>query len=64
MDGEYHAKVLASEHTGNVPERHDLKKWLVRRVECMRGEVDVNIEVMPAFSEFSLLMQRCTRGPL
>jgi GH15 family glucan-1,4-alpha-glucosidase len=51
MDAEYHAKVIASKHTGDVPERSDLKQWLVRRVECMRGEVDVNVEVCPAFSK-------------
>lgn len=51
MDAEYHARVIASKHTGDVPERPDLKQWLVRRVECMRGEVDVNVEVCPAFSE-------------
>lgn len=39
MDADYHAGVVASEHTGNVPERLDLKKWLVRRVECMRGHI-------------------------
>lgn len=50
MDAEYHANVLASDHTGKVPERSDLKKWLVRRVECMRGSVDVNVEVFPAFN--------------
>lgn len=50
LDARYHAGVLASEHTGNVPERPDLKKWLVRRVECMRGEIDVNLEVFPAFN--------------
>ncbi len=49
-DNEYHANVTASDHTGNVPERSDLKKWLVRRVECMRGSVDVNVEVFPAFN--------------
>ena len=27
-----------------------LKKWLVRRVECIRGEVDIDIEVFPAFN--------------
>lgn len=50
-DTEYHAQVIASKHTGDVLERPDLKKWLVRRVECMRGEVDVHVEVCPAFSE-------------
>jgi GH15 family glucan-1,4-alpha-glucosidase len=49
-DIEYHANVLASDHTGRVPERPDLKKWLVRRVECMRGKVDVCVEVFPAFN--------------
>ncbi|KAF1848550.1 glycoside hydrolase family 15 protein [Cucurbitaria berberidis CBS 394.84] len=50
LDNEYHANVTASEHTGNVPERPDLKKWLIRRVECMRGSVDVSVEVFPAFN--------------
>ncbi|KAJ4383546.1 hypothetical protein N0V86_001599 [Didymella sp. IMI 355093] len=50
MDTEYHAKVIASKHNGDIPERSDLKQWLVRRVECMRGEVDVNVEVCPAFN--------------
>lgn len=50
LDNEYHANVTASEHTGNVPERPDLKKWLVRRVECMRGSIDVIVEVFPAFN--------------
>jgi hypothetical protein len=51
LDAEYHAKVVASDHTGQVPERPDLKKWLVRRVECIRGHIDVNVEVFPAFGE-------------
>ncbi|CAO2654169.1 Nn.00g109020.m01.CDS01 [Neocucurbitaria sp. VM-36] len=50
LDNEYHANVTASDHTGNVPERPDLKKWLVRRVKCMRGFVDVSVEVFPAFN--------------
>jgi hypothetical protein len=51
LDAEYHARVVASDHTGHgVTERPDLKKWLVRRVECMRGHIDVNVEVFPAFS--------------
>jgi GH15 family glucan-1,4-alpha-glucosidase len=49
-DAKYHTNVIASNHTGNVPERPDLKKWLVRRVECMRGKVDVCVEVFPAFN--------------
>lgn len=53
LDAEYHARVLTSDHTGNVAERPDLKKWLVRRVECMRGHVDVDVEMMPAFSRSS-----------
>lgn len=28
----------------------DLKKWLVRRVECIRGEVEVDVELLPAFN--------------
>jgi len=27
-----------------------LKKWLVRRVECIRGECEVDVEVFPAFN--------------
>lgn len=57
MDSEYHAHVVASNSSGNIPERPDLKKWLVRRVECMRGEVDVDVEVFPAFSECALRHQ-------
>ncbi|TKA63717.1 hypothetical protein B0A49_06953 [Cryomyces minteri] len=30
--------------------RTQLKKWLVRRVECIRGTVDFNVEVFPAFN--------------
>jgi GH15 family glucan-1,4-alpha-glucosidase len=36
-----------------VPERPDLKKWLVRRVECMRGYIDVDVELFPAFSKYT-----------
>ncbi|KAF1836334.1 hypothetical protein BDW02DRAFT_637937 [Decorospora gaudefroyi] len=50
LDAQYHANVVAGDHTGNVSERPDLKKWLVRRVECMRGTVDVSVEVFPAFN--------------
>jgi len=28
-------------------EQYELKKWLVRRVECIRGEVDVELELLP-----------------
>lgn len=27
----------------------ELKKWLVRRVECIRGEMDIDVEIFPAF---------------
>ncbi|KFX99286.1 hypothetical protein V490_01852 [Pseudogymnoascus sp. VKM F-3557] len=27
----------------------ELKKWLVRRVECIRGYVDIDVEIFPAF---------------
>ncbi|KAF2853669.1 glycoside hydrolase family 15 protein [Plenodomus tracheiphilus IPT5] len=50
LDAEYHANVLTSDHTGNVPERPDLKKWLVRRVECIRGTMDVKVVILPAFN--------------
>ncbi|KAF4631159.1 hypothetical protein G7Y89_g6974 [Cudoniella acicularis] len=29
--------------------RDELKKWLVRRVECVRGTVDLDVEIFPAF---------------
>jgi hypothetical protein len=47
MDADYHRRVVASEHTGNVPERPDLKKWLVRRVECIRGYIVRNPKDKP-----------------
>lgn len=59
-DAEFHAKVLRGKQRGEVlnpsDERSDLKKWLVRRVECMRDQVDVNVEVFPAFSKCNLTM--------
>jgi len=30
--------------------KDELKKWLVRRVECIRGEVEVEVNVLPAFN--------------
>jgi hypothetical protein len=55
MDAEFHARVLRGKQRGEVlnerDERPDLKKWLVRRVECMRGEIDVDVELFPAFSK-------------
>lgn len=32
-----------------VTVQDELKKWLVRRVECIRGRVDLDIEIFPAF---------------
>ncbi|KAI9736836.1 MAG: hypothetical protein M1818_005887 [Claussenomyces sp. TS43310] len=32
-----------------VKVQDELKKWLVRRVECIRGAVDLDIEIFPAF---------------
>ncbi|KAL2757579.1 glycoside hydrolase family 15 protein [Sodiomyces alcalophilus JCM 7366] len=29
--------------------QEELKKWLVRRVECIRGEVELVVEIFPAF---------------
>ncbi|KAF2115437.1 Six-hairpin glycosidase [Lophiotrema nucula] len=34
----------------SILERAKLKRWLVRRVECIRDEIDVNVEVFPAFN--------------
>ncbi|KAG4423514.1 hypothetical protein IFR04_003337 [Cadophora malorum] len=28
----------------------ELKKWLVRRVECIRGKVELDVEIFPAFN--------------
>jgi len=54
-DAEYHQKVVHGKQRGEMlnerDERVDLKKWLVRRVECLRGEVDVDIQLFPAFSK-------------
>lgn len=33
-----------------IDSRKVLKRWLVRRVECTRGEIDVDVEVFPAFN--------------
>ncbi|KZF22437.1 glycoside hydrolase family 15 protein [Xylona heveae TC161] len=30
--------------------KSELKRWLVRRVECIRGELNVNVELFPAFN--------------
>jgi GH15 family glucan-1,4-alpha-glucosidase len=46
---QFQRDLLAGKHT-NARDRRDLKKWLVRRVECLRGEIDVDIEVFPAFN--------------
>lgn len=55
IDADYHGKVVHGAHQGEACNSHqdrpDLKKWLVRRVECMRGQVDVDVELFPAFSE-------------
>ncbi|ETS88057.1 hypothetical protein PFICI_01885 [Pestalotiopsis fici W106-1] len=29
--------------------QEELKKWLVRRVECIRGELDLDVDIFPAF---------------
>lgn len=53
-DAAYHEKVVHGKQRGELcdgrEERLDLKKWLVRRVESLRGEVDVEVELFPAFS--------------
>jgi hypothetical protein len=56
-DAKYHENVLASEHNTLVLERPDLKKWLIRRVECMRGVIDVEVAIHPAFSMFNSNLQ-------
>ncbi|KAH8675670.1 glycoside hydrolase family 15 protein [Xylariales sp. PMI_506] len=40
-------KVNAYRETTLVQE--ELKKWLVRRVECIRGELEIDVEIFPAF---------------
>ncbi|KAF1979500.1 glycosyl hydrolase [Bimuria novae-zelandiae CBS 107.79] len=54
-DAAYHGKVVHGKQRGEMcntsDERPDLKKWLVRRVECMRGEADVELELFPAFNK-------------
>lgn len=41
---------VAGAKTNSTLDRATLKKWLVRRVECIRGAVDVDLEVFPAFN--------------
>ncbi len=33
-----------------VVAKHKLKEWLVRRVECVRGSMDLTVEIFPAFN--------------
>ncbi|KAJ9659570.1 hypothetical protein H2201_007319 [Coniosporium apollinis] len=44
--------LLQVDPSGRAPidNRKVLKRWLVRRVECTRGEIDVDVEVFPAFN--------------
>ncbi|KAL5392715.1 hypothetical protein DPSP01_000417 [Paraphaeosphaeria sporulosa] len=53
-DAAYHEKVVHGKQRGEIckdqEQRPDLKKWLVRRVESLRGEVDVEVELFPAFN--------------
>lgn len=46
------------QNAGSKTEDSRLKKWLVRRVECIRGKVDVEIEVFPVscFAFHSLML--------
>jgi len=46
------ASSLPTNPTITANQNMGLRKWLVRRVQCMRGVVDVDVEVTPAFSEF------------
>ena len=32
----------------------DCRKWLVRRVECIRGKIDVEVEVCPVSDFFNI----------
>ncbi|KAL5386129.1 hypothetical protein PMIN02_008594 [Paraphaeosphaeria minitans] len=53
-DAAYHEKVVHGKQRGEIckdqEQRPDLKKWLVRRVESLRGEVEVEVELFPAFN--------------
>ncbi|KAI8632277.1 glycoside hydrolase family 15 protein [Xylariaceae sp. FL1651] len=40
-------KHTAYRETRSVPE--ELKKWLVRRAECIRGQLTLDVEIFPAF---------------
>ncbi|PVH97273.1 glycoside hydrolase family 15 protein [Periconia macrospinosa] len=54
LDAEFHAKVVNGKQTGKAAsgnnDRPDVKKWLVRRVECLRGQINVCVKVFPAFN--------------
>ncbi|KAI5861867.1 glycoside hydrolase family 15 protein [Durotheca rogersii] len=48
------AKVLSTKHKHNAYREtksvyEELKKWLVRRVECIRGRMSLDVDVFPAF---------------
>lgn len=53
-DALYHEKVVHGKQQGELckghEERPDLKKWLVRRVESLRGQVNVEVDLFPAFN--------------
>ncbi|KAF2807860.1 glycosyl hydrolase [Mytilinidion resinicola] len=50
LDAQVLNEKLFGARRGGVPQRLMLKKWLVRRVECIRGEIEVDVEVFPAFN--------------
>ncbi|KAF2495191.1 hypothetical protein BU16DRAFT_383239 [Lophium mytilinum] len=50
LDAQALNEIVSGAKRGVVPQRLMLKKWLCRRVECIRGEVEVDVEVFPAFN--------------
>lgn len=34
----------------SLAQKSELRKWLIRRAQCLRGEIEVEIDVMPAFN--------------
>jgi hypothetical protein len=50
VDAQVQNEKLSGVKLGTVSQRGTLKKWLVRRVECIRGEIEVDVKVFPAFN--------------
>jgi GH15 family glucan-1,4-alpha-glucosidase len=42
----------------SIPAQEDPKRWLVRRIDCIRGKIDVEVEVFPVYSPLDFNLAR------